>query len=785
MRPDRPRGLATRPTLIGLWSLGLILYFVVTYAFVVPFSTVSLEWRPGGEAVVASAMPALTPENPNGPTIEVGDVLAAIDGIPLRNSGLQFRFGPRGPTHTYDFLRGQERFTVELPAGSPSVLERLNLLLPGLVALEAWLLGFLILLLAPATHRDAGLVGVVMLGFGVALAAAPAAGYEVPGARLAYEVLAPIMSVGYLEMSLLPRRTGESTPRLLRLLYVLAALLAALALVEVFILNPATAWQFLVGIRLEALVLAALGLAILASPIVMAVRARREPSAYTRRQIEILLVGTGLALLPFILLTALPRAFTGQTLLPLEFTLPLLGAIPASYAYVIFRQRYLRLDLVAARSLMILLVVLLAVIFFFGGYRAAYAIPATAELAPFLGVACLFLGVFVAQRANERLRPTIDLLLYGPKRHFDQVLNDLTSALLAEPTTETLRTILLESIASALEVRVAALLLPDEHQQFAPTGVLGDPLLPSLPTRVAADLPGYVLSQGQDEAPLAAVPWAKLIVPLKIRGRTTGLLLLGGKATDAFFDAVEVDFVERLAPTVAVAVENVRLFEAQQAMAQERLRVRSTERMELAYRLHDEPLQRVHDIARGLETLSAALPAEQTATELLAVQRESLRALARELRDITAGLRPPILNQGLVATMRAVAAAFTERYPDLHIETAIGLDDEPILSDEALDAIYHVVTEALNNVGKHAHADSVMIAVEGLGAVLRITVTDNGIGADLGRLHLADLARGHHYGLAGMHEWARVAGGSLHVRAAATRGTVIELKLPLEGSNGA
>ena len=77
-----------------------------------------------------------------GVVAQVGDVLLAIDGIPLRNSDLQFRFGSPTPMHAYEFLRGQTQFVAQIDSGQPQPAELGGLLLPGLVALEAWLLGF-------------------------------------------------------------------------------------------------------------------------------------------------------------------------------------------------------------------------------------------------------------------------------------------------------------------------------------------------------------------------------------------------------------------------------------------------------------------------------------------------------------------------------------------------------------------------------------------------------------------------------------------------------------------
>src|SRR5258708_6408612 len=117
--------LARHRVLVGVLALCLILYFTAEYAFVVPFRSVFIQWRPGGAAIVVDPLPPQT-------EVHVGDVLLAIDGIPLRNTDLQSRFGSPAPMHTYELLRGQTQFVVQIDSGQPQPAELGGLLLPGL-----------------------------------------------------------------------------------------------------------------------------------------------------------------------------------------------------------------------------------------------------------------------------------------------------------------------------------------------------------------------------------------------------------------------------------------------------------------------------------------------------------------------------------------------------------------------------------------------------------------------------------------------------------------------------
>jgi signal transduction histidine kinase len=563
---------------------------------------------------------------------------------------------------------------------------------------------------------------------------------------------------------------------------------AALALVEIFILNPKSSWQALTGIRLEAVVLAMLGLAILTAPAIMAARAllMRQASPYTRRQVNLLLTGTGLALLPFTFLTALPRVFIGESWLPLEVTLPLLGAIPATYAYVIFRHRYLALDLFVARSVVLLLAVLLASTLFVTGYRLARVFPETASLAPVLGAMFLFIGFGFAGRASSRLQPAIEVLLYGPDRHYDETLSRLRDELLADPQDQTLHHVLLEKVPNTLDVRDAALLLADGTGMLVPVGSSHGTEPDGIRAEELGEVTHPVLHQAEPSAPVFGLAqWAKLAVVLRLRDKVLGALLLGEKAHGDYFDARDVAFVQRLAAWAGVAIENVQLFAAQQQTMAELLRVRIAERAQLASRLHDEPLQRAYSITGDLDQLALALSPDNPLAAELHKQRQEVRELTRELREISTGIRPPILNQGLLFALDDVIREFMERFQGIEVDRASPSQEPPPLSNEVLDAAYHIVKEALHNVGKHAQATQVNIRVECIAGSVRIIVSDNGLATIPDNLSLTELFKGQHQGIVGMHQWAMAAKGKLRIQPGLSQGTVVELTLPLNGSRGA
>jgi signal transduction histidine kinase len=79
-----------------------------------------------------------------------------------------------------------------------------------------------------------------------------------------------------------------------------------------------------------------------------------------------------------------------------------------------------------------------------------------------------------------------------------------------------------------------------------------------------------------------------------------------------------------------------------------------------------------------------------------------------------------------------------------------------------------VISEALNNVVKHAHAKQVMIRGWEQGDRLIVEIADDGIGG----------ADPESHGLRGMRDRVNALGGELDLRSPAGQGTQIILELP-------
>ena len=139
--------------------------------------------------------------------------------------------------------------------------------------------------------------------------------------------------------------------------------------------------------------------------------------------------------------------------------------------------------------------------------------------------------------------------------------------------------------------------------------------------------------------------------------------------------------------------------------------------------LHDGAQARLVALGMNLRAAERVLKTDPDAALSLVSEARyvSSRALA-ELRDLVRGIYPPVLaDRGLVDAIRALALDMP-----IHAVLDAGLPGRPELP--VASAVYFSVSEALANVTRHAQARSVHIRIEYRAGMLRVDVTDDGVG---------------------------------------------------------
>jgi signal transduction histidine kinase len=199
------------------------------------------------------------------------------------------------------------------------------------------------------------------------------------------------------------------------------------------------------------------------------------------------------------------------------------------------------------------------------------------------------------------------------------------------------------------------------------------------------------------------------------------------------------------------------------------------ERNRLARELHDAVTQTIFSmtlIARSALILQERDPG-QVKDKLLQLQELAQGAL-QEMRSLIQQLRTfSVAEDGLYPVLQKFVDGVSERN-----DLKISLDpapDLPSLTPVQQQEVYRIIQEAVNNVVKHARANSVVIRLTETNAAFIVTVADNGVGFDPAQTNHERA----HIGLGSMRERAEELGGTLEIAARPGAGTEVRVAIPL------
>jgi signal transduction histidine kinase len=258
-------------------------------------------------------------------------------------------------------------------------------------------------------------------------------------------------------------------------------------------------------------------------------------------------------------------------------------------------------------------------------------------------------------------------------------------------------------------------------------------------------------------------------VPISVEGRLWGVMFVahtGEEPLPAGTEARLADFTELVATAIANA-------EAQAALTASRARIVATAdatRRRIERDLHDGAQQRLVSLALELRAAQAAAPpGTGELVQRLDGVAAGLTGVLEELREIARGLHPAVLaDGGLRPALKALAR---RSVVPVHLHVQV----EGRLPEPVEIAAYYVVSQALTNTAKHAHATVVDVEVAGGGGDLHVRVRDDGRGG----AHF-----GHGSGLVGLKDRAEALGGRILLHSPPDAGTDLEITLPLNDPSG-
>lgn len=207
------------------------------------------------------------------------------------------------------------------------------------------------------------------------------------------------------------------------------------------------------------------------------------------------------------------------------------------------------------------------------------------------------------------------------------------------------------------------------------------------------------------------------------------------------------------------------------------------ERQRVARELHDDTLQSLVLVGRGLEAIVTASGKARGADleEQVQEARTRLDAAIVGLRRLARDLRPSILDRlGLVPSIEWLLGELGDRQQvktDLVLEGEIGR-----LPPEVELTVFRLVQEALRNVEVHAEAKTVSVELAAAPGWLEARITDDGSGFHPNEV----IGRDDHSGLGllGMQERAQLLGGTVDIESAPGAGTTVTATVALDSERG-
>jgi NarL family two-component system sensor histidine kinase YdfH len=197
----------------------------------------------------------------------------------------------------------------------------------------------------------------------------------------------------------------------------------------------------------------------------------------------------------------------------------------------------------------------------------------------------------------------------------------------------------------------------------------------------------------------------------------------------------------------------------------------TNERQRMARELHDTLAQGLAGLILQLEAVDSHLSQGHADRAQTIVQQAMTRArgtLADSRRAID-GLRNP-LSGGLQGSIQAEVDHFISA---TGLPCSLDLSLAAPLPTRLEELAIRAVSECLTNIARHAQAHHGSVYLRSGDSILKIIVADDGIGFNPGE----EEERSGHYGLIGLRERVRQAGGTLEIQSEESKGTTVNVKI--------
>lgn len=279
--------------------------------------------------------------------------------------------------------------------------------------------------------------------------------------------------------------------------------------------------------------------------------------------------------------------------------------------------------------------------------------------------------------------------------------------------------------------------------------------------------PGYWLDAGiRAIAAVASIVTAVLLWPLIHKAAP----LPGTDKLREVINQLEHEIAERRNAEGALRQSQATLRE----LAAYQERIREDERKRIAREVHDELGQNLLALRLDVATLHARAGDRHPLLRVRTTAAlEHIDTTMKSIRTIMNNLRPPVLDLGLQDAIDWQVKQF-ERRTGIPCELAMN-DDGQQVADAQATAVFRILQESLNNIGRHARATQVRVELRIDDKRLSMSIQDNGVG-----MYPSDRRKVRRFGLIGMQERVAMQGGELHIDSKPGQGTSLRMSIPMQ-----
>jgi PAS domain S-box-containing protein len=508
----------------------------------------------------------------------VGDILISVDGVPMKEAMPFYPNKRAGDQVNFVVERNKERIPVTITLIDPPAEEKLRRLTPLFVAFIFWGIGVFVQTLAPTGESTTLFFlfsqnAALLLASGLMSLIGPAWTSEL--FNILFWLIGPLSVHFHLHFPQMNSIRGKEY--ILGLLYTVAALGSLPYLIWGPIVVSSQSWypQIVSATRL----FVAANLFIVIGLLFYAYRHAFSPGV--RGKIRIVVLGGLLSALPLITLNFLPDALLQQPIIPNAFAFLLLGIIPLTYGYAIFRHRLIEIEKHVNWGATFILVYSILGAFYLILYVLLHRfLPQDLINESVINTVLVLVLATVFVPLHRRVQHLVDTVFYGGWYDYRSAITEITQGLEQITDLHALARSIADRLVRTLRLEDACIFLRDLDGDFsildvAPhDAITGRPQL-SLPALPKSSLT-YLLKIGAverntlrealshvgltpEERQLLDTEQVHLWIPVIGHGQVLGLLALGPKFGGDIFSGEDMDILRVVARQIAPLIENIHL----------------------------------------------------------------------------------------------------------------------------------------------------------------------------------------------------------------------------------